>query len=60
MDQNADYYHKLFQCLGDESGEVVIVISVEQMKRAGMAVGDELLVIAVDDELVIRKKYEQV
>ncbi|MEK4339111.1 hypothetical protein [Brevibacillus sp. FSL L8-0710] len=56
MDQNADYYHKLFQCLGDESGEVVIVISVEQMKRAGMAVGDELLVIAVDDELVIRKK----
>lgn len=58
MEQNADYYHKLFQCLGDESGEVVIVISVEQMKRAGMTVGDELLVIAneQDNEIVIRKK----
>ncbi|HAJ4019653.1 MULTISPECIES: hypothetical protein [Brevibacillus] len=58
MEQNADYYHKLFQCLGDECGEVVIVISVEQMKRAGMNVGDELLVIAngPDNEIVIRKK----
>ncbi|MCG5252465.1 hypothetical protein P4U99_27635 [Brevibacillus agri] len=56
MDQKADYYHRLFQCVGDESGEVVIVISVEQIKRAGLAVGDELLVIASDSELVIRKK----
>lgn len=58
METNAHYYHRIIDCLGDESGEVVLVISVEQMKRAGLAVGDELLVIANENEheLVIRKK----
>lgn len=55
MEQKADYYHRIIQCLDDDSGEVVIVISMEQMKRAGLAVGDELHVVVSDNELIIRK-----
>ncbi|MFI8715169.1 hypothetical protein [Brevibacillus brevis] len=34
---------------------MVLVISVEQMKRDGLVVCDELLIIARDDELIIKK-----
>lgn len=56
MKQNSHNYHRIIDCLGDDSGEVVLVISVEQMKRAGLVVGDELLIISMDNELIIRKK----
>lgn len=54
--QDVDFYERVIRSLDDQSDEVVIILSVEMLQKAGIEVGNKLLITARPNELVIRKE----
>ncbi|MCG5252952.1 hypothetical protein QYF48_22705 [Brevibacillus agri] len=55
MDQRADYYEKVIRAIDDDEDEVVLVLSANMLRKVGIEIGDNVMIEARKNELVIRK-----